>query len=160
MKAQKVSTCFWFDREAEAAAEFYISLLPGSRIVARTFYGRHGPLPEGTAMTVTFELCGTVFTALNGGPNFSLSEAASIVVACEDQEEIDRLWAALLQDGGREQQCGWIRDRFGMPWQIVPARLHEMLGQGDRERQERVMTALFDMVKLDIAGLEAAWRGV
>jgi two-component system sensor histidine kinase QseC len=110
-------------------------------------------------MTVTFELDGSQFTALNGGPHFTLSEAASLVVRCDSQEEIDRLWDALVADGGSEQQCGWLRDRFGMSWQVVPARLHDMLASGDAERQERVMAAVFAMVRLDIEAIEAAWRG-
>lgn len=159
MAKTKVSTCFWFDREAEEAAELYVSLLPNSRITDRTYYGKNAPMPEGTVLTVTFELDGTRFTALNGGPHFTLTEAASIAVSCDSQQEIDRLWAALLAGGGKEMQCGWLKDRFGMSWQIVPERLHEMLREGSGERLERVMAAMMAMIRLDIEKLEAAWSG-
>lgn len=158
-QAQKVSTCFWFDKQAEEAASFYVSLLPNSRITSVSRYGKGAPMPEGTALMVTFELSGTGFMALNGGPHFQLSEAASLVVQCDDQAEIDRLWDALLPDGGKEQQCGWLKDRYGLSWQIVPARLRAMMNEGDAERTARVMGALMQMVKLDLPALEAAYRG-
>jgi predicted 3-demethylubiquinone-9 3-methyltransferase (glyoxalase superfamily) len=157
-QVQKVSTCFWFDRQAEAAAEFYVSLLPNSRITSVSRYGKDAPMPEGTALMVTFELGGTGFMALNGGPHLQLSEAASLVVQCDDQAEIDRLWDALLVDGGKEQQCGWLKDRYGMSWQIVPAKLGTLM-QGDPERSRRVMSTLLQMVKLDLPALEAAYNG-
>jgi predicted 3-demethylubiquinone-9 3-methyltransferase (glyoxalase superfamily) len=155
---QKVSTCFWFDKDGEDAAKFYVSLLPNSRITAVSRYGKGAPLPEGTALTVTFELAGTEFMALNGGPHFKLTEAASLVVQCDGQAEIDRLWSALLADGGKEQQCGWLKDRYGMSWQIVPARLRDMMQAGEPERMARVMAAVMKMVKLDLAPLEAAYK--
>ncbi len=157
--AQKVSTCLWFDTEAEEAASFYVSLLPGSRITAVSRYGKGMPMPEGTVLTVTFELAGTEFMALNGGPHFKFSEASSMVVQCDSQAEIDRLWSALLAGGGREQQCGWLKDRYGLPWQIVPARLRDMMQDPDTKRTDRVMAALLTMVKLDLAKLEAAYSG-
>ncbi len=121
--AQKVSTCLWFDREAEDAARFYVSLLPWSRITTVSRYGKGAPMPEGTALMVVFELAGTEYMAINGGPMFTHSEAASIVVKCDTQAEIDALWSALTADGGKAQQCFWLKDRYGLSWQIVPARL-------------------------------------
>ena len=157
--AQKVSTCLWFDAQAEAAARFYVSLLPNSRVTAISRYGKNARMPEGLALTVTFELAGTELMALNGGPHFKLTEAASLVVQCESQAEIDRLWSALLADGGKEQQCGWLKDRYGLSWQIVPAALPAMMQDADPERSERVMATVMGMVKPDIAVLEAAYRG-
>ena len=156
---QKVSTCLWFDTQGEEAAKFYVSLLPNSRITAVSRYGKGAPFPEGTALTVTFELAGTEFMALNGGPHFNFTEAASLVVQCESQAEIDRLWSALLAGGGKEQQCGWLKDRYGLPWQIVPARLRDMMQAGEPDRAARVMAALMQMVKLDLPALEAAYAG-
>jgi predicted 3-demethylubiquinone-9 3-methyltransferase (glyoxalase superfamily) len=157
--AQKVSTCLWFDTDAEEAASFYVSLLPDSRITALSRYGKGMPMPEGTVLTVTFELAGTEFMALNGGPHFKFSEASSMVVQCGSQAEIDRLWSALLAGGGHEQQCGWLKDRYGLPWQIVPARLRDMMRDPDTKRTERVMAEVLNMVKLDLAKLEAAYDG-
>jgi len=156
---QKVSTCFWFNSEAEEAANFYVSLFENSRITGLLRYGKGAPLPEGTALTVTFTLAGTEFMALNGGPRFTLSEAVSMVVYCDGQAEIDRLWDALLAHGGREQQCGWLKDRFGLSWQIVPSNLREIMRDPDPVKVSRVMGAVMTMVKLDIAKLEAAYRG-
>lgn len=157
--AQKVSTCLWFDAQAEEAAKLYVSLLPNSRVTAISRYGKNARMPEGLALTVTFELAGTELMALNGGPHFKLTEAASLVVQCESQAEIDRLWSALLADGGKEQQCGWLKDRYGLSWQIVPAALPAMMQDADPERSERVMAMVMGMVKPDIAALEAAYRG-
>jgi predicted 3-demethylubiquinone-9 3-methyltransferase (glyoxalase superfamily) len=116
-------------------------------------------MPEGLALTVTFDLAGTEFTALNGGPHFKLTEAASLVVQCESQAEIDRLWSALLAGGGKEQQCGWLKDRYGLSWQIVPTALPAMMQDTDPERSGRVMAAVMGMVKPDIAAIKAAYRG-
>jgi predicted 3-demethylubiquinone-9 3-methyltransferase (glyoxalase superfamily) len=156
---QKVSTCLWFDTEAEEAAKFYVSLFDNSRITAVSRYGKGMPMPEGTVLTVVFELAGTEYMALNGGPLFKFSEASSMVVQCDTQAEIDRLWEALIAGGGHAQQCGWLKDRYGLPWQIVPARLREMMQDPDRARFDRLMAAIMGMVKLDIAKLEAAYRG-
>jgi len=156
---QKVSTCFWFNACAEEAARFYVSLFEDAKITGLLRYGKGAPLPEGTALTVTFTLAGSEFMALNGGPHFTLSEAASIVVYCDDQAEIDRLWAALLADGGHEQRCGWLKDRFGLSWQIVPSKLREAMQDPDPARVSRAMAAVMTMVKFDIAKLEAAYRG-
>ena len=157
--SQKVSTCLWFDTQGEEAAKFYVSLLPGSRITAISRYGKNARMPEGLALTVTFELAGTEFMALNGGPHFKFTEAASLVVQCDSQTEIDRLWGALLADGGKEQQCGWLKDRYGLPWQIVPARLRTMMQASDAARTARVMAEVMKMVKLDLPALEAAYQG-
>jgi predicted 3-demethylubiquinone-9 3-methyltransferase (glyoxalase superfamily) len=156
---QKVSVCFWYNTEAEEAARFYVSLFEDSRITGISHYGKGGPLPEGTVLTVTFTLVGTEFMGLNGGPHHTLSEAASMVAGCEDQAEIDRLWSALLANGGKENCCGWLKDRFGLSWQIVPKGLGKMIKDADAAKAGRVMAALMTMVKLDIAKLEAAFRG-
>jgi predicted 3-demethylubiquinone-9 3-methyltransferase (glyoxalase superfamily) len=150
----KVATCLWFDGDAEAAARFYVSLLPDSRItnVAR-------PDPDGPALLVEFTLAGAPYQALNGGPRYRLNEAASISVATRDQEETDRLWAALTADGGCESRCGWLKDRFGASWQVVPEALPRLLGSADRAAAERVWQAVLTMSRIDIAALEAAHRG-
>ncbi len=158
-QTQKVSTCLWFDKEAEEAAEFYVSLLENSRITGVSRYGKGGRMAEGTALVVTFELAGTEFMALNGGPVFTFTEASSMVVKCETQAEIDRLWSALTSNGGKEVQCGWLKDRYGLSWQIVPARLGELMRSGNQVSADRVMAALMSMVKIDIAKLEEAYNG-
>jgi predicted 3-demethylubiquinone-9 3-methyltransferase (glyoxalase superfamily) len=150
-----ISPCLWFDTEAEDAASVYTSIFPNSRIVAVTRYGSAGPRPEGTVMTVEFELDGKHVTALNGGPDFTFNEAVSFQVGCEDQEEVDRYWSALA-DGGEEGPCGWLKDRFGLSWQIVPTRLTELLADEDRERSQRVMEAMLKMRKIEIDELERA----
>ncbi len=155
----KVSTCLWFDRDGEEAAEFYVSLLPHSRITHVSRYGEAGPMPAGTAMTVSFELAGTPFMALNGGPHFEATEACSLVVSCDSQEEIDRLWSSLVADGGRESQCFWLKDRFGVSWQIVPSGMGEWMTAADPLAAARVMSAVMSSVKADIATLQAAYEG-
>jgi predicted 3-demethylubiquinone-9 3-methyltransferase (glyoxalase superfamily) len=150
---QKVSTCLWFDTDAEEAATFYTSILENSRITAVS--RRSG----GQALMVEFELAGVAFQALNGGPHFRLSEACSLSVACDTQEEIDRLWTTLVADGGEEGQCGWLKDRFGLSWQIVPTALRAMMTDSDPSRVARVVAAFMPMKKLDLAELEAAFRG-
>jgi predicted 3-demethylubiquinone-9 3-methyltransferase (glyoxalase superfamily) len=152
---QKLVTCLWFDTEGQEAAEFYTSLFPGSRITDVSRYGEAGPREAGTVMTVSFEVNGQKFLALNGGPDFKFTEAVSFQVLCEDQEEVDRYWNA-LGEGGEHGPCGWLKDRFGLSWQVVPTRLPELLGDPDRERAQRVMTAMMKMRKLEIAELEAA----
>src|SRR3954454_15671345 len=126
-------TCLWFDTQGEEAAEFYTSVIPNSRINTVSRYGEAGPGPAGTVMTVSFELNGQEFLALNGGPQFTFTEAISFQVMCEDQGEVDRYWST-LSEGGEEGPCGWLKDRFGLSWQIVPTRLPELLGDSDRER--------------------------
>lgn len=150
----KVRTCLWFDGQAEEAAQLYVSLLPDSSIES-TFR----PQKDGPALILNFSLCGTPYQALNGGPQFKHSEAASISVVTKDQEETDRLWNALTADGGAESMCGWLKDRFGVSWQIVPEALPRFLTDPDREAADRAMKAMMGMRRLDIAALEAAFRG-
>ena len=154
----KITPFLWYDSEAEEAATLYTSLFPNSTILAVNRYGAAGPGPEGSVMTVSFELDGQRFVALNGGPAHPFTEAVSFVVDCTTQEEVDRYWDALT-DGGEESVCGWLRDRYGLSWQIVPTILPELLTDPDREKSQRVMQAMLQMRKIDIAGLEAAARG-
>jgi predicted 3-demethylubiquinone-9 3-methyltransferase (glyoxalase superfamily) len=154
-----ITPFLWYDSEAEEAATLYTSLFPNSKILAVNRYGAAGPGPEGSVMTVSFELDGQRFVALNGGPAHTFTEAVSFVVDCTTQEEVDRYWDALTADGGEESVCGWLRDRFGLSWQIVPSRLPELLTDPDREKSQRAMQAMLQMKKIDIAGLEAAAQG-
>ena len=156
---EKITPWLWFDTEGEEAAEFYTSVFPNSRIVDVTRYGSAGPRPEGSVMTVRFELEGQTFFALNGGPDFTFSEAISFQVSCEDQEEVDSYWSKLTEGGGEEGPCGWLKDRFGVSWQIVPARLDDLLADPDPERAQRAMQAMLKMQKLEIAELERAADG-
>ena len=149
-----VRTCLWFDGQGEEAARFYVSLLPGSAIE-----GVHRPGSDGPALIVEFSLAGAPYMALNGGPQYTHTPAASISVSTEDQETTDRLWAALTADGGRESRCGWLVDRFGVSWQIVPRAVGRLLGDADREAAGRAQAAMLQMRKLDIAAMEAAFRG-
>jgi predicted 3-demethylubiquinone-9 3-methyltransferase (glyoxalase superfamily) len=153
---QKITPFLWFDTEGEDAARFYTSLFPNSRIVDVQRYGEAGPRAAGTVMTVAFELEGQRFVALNGGPDFTFSEAISFAVECEDQDEVDRYWDALTDGGGEPGPCGWLKDRFGVSWQIVPKRLTELLADEDREKAQRVMAAMLRMGKIDVAELERA----
>jgi predicted 3-demethylubiquinone-9 3-methyltransferase (glyoxalase superfamily) len=155
---QKITPFLWFDNQAEEAANFYTSIFENSRITAVTRYGEAGPGPKGSVMTVAFQLAGQPFVALNGGPVFKFTEAISFVVNCETQEEVDGLWEK-LSAGGTEVQCGWLKDRYGLSWQIVPTVLPQMLQGKDAERSQRVMKAMFQMKKIDIAGLEQAYQG-
>ena len=152
----QTSTCLWFDRQARPAAEHYVSVFPNSRITAVTHYARGGPMPEGLELTVAFELDGRSYTALNGGPHFKLTPAASIVVHCRTQDEVDHYWKALSAEPAAEQ-CGWVQDRFGLSWQIVPEQLFAMLQHPDTQRRQSVMDALMGMKKLDLAALQAAF---
>lgn len=152
---QKITTCLWFDNQAEEAARYYTSLFDDSRVVRIDRYGEAGPGTPGEVMLVTFELRGQRFLGLNGGPEFTFSEAISLHVDCETQQEVDRLWAELTT-GGEESQCGWLKDRYGLSWQLVPRRLHELLADPDAARTQRVMTAMLGMGKLDIRQLEEA----
>ena len=145
----------WFDTEAEQAAEFYTSVFPNSKIVEVTHYGPAGPRPAGMVMTVAFELDGQKFVALNGGPDFSFSEAISFVVDCETQEEVDTYWET-LSDGGEEGPCGWLKDKFGLSWQVTPTALSRLLADPDTEKAQRVMAAMLEMKKIDIEALERA----
>ena len=151
----KITPCLWFDTEGEQAARFYTSVFPNSRIVQVSHYGSAGPRPEGMVMTVEFELDGHPFLALNGGPDFTFDEAVSFVVDCATQEEVDTYWST-LSEGGEEGPCGWLKDRFGVSWQIVPAVLPQLLADPDREKAQRVMQAMLGMRKIEIAELERA----
>lgn len=153
-----ISTCLWFDREAEAAANFYVSIFPNSYIVATTHYVEGLPQPAGTVMTVRFVLDGSEFIALNGGPQFHFTPAISFVASCSTQAEIDALWAQ-LGAGGREDPCGWLSDRYGVTWQIVPRRLLQVFEVGDPVAAQRVALAMHTMRKLDLAALERAYAG-
>ncbi|MHB8994074.1 MAG: VOC family protein [Armatimonadota bacterium] len=155
---QKISPCLWFDNQAEEAAQFYISVFPNSRITQITHYPEQGPGTPGAVMTVSFILDGQEFMGLNGGPEFSFSQAVSYMVACETQEELDRYWER-LGEGGEYLVCGWLKDKYGLPWQIVPADLPRLMDQSDPARAQRVMTAVWQMVKLDIATLQRAYDG-
>jgi len=156
-RIQKITPFLWFDSQAEEAAGFYTSIFKHSRIEAVTRYGEAGPGPKGSVMTVAFELDGQKFTALNGGPHFQFTEAISFVVHCETQQEVDEFWEK-LSEGGKEVQCGWLKDKYGLSWQIVPTALIEMMKDQNAERKERVMKAMFKMKKLDIAGLNDAYH--
>lgn len=155
---QKIAPCLWFDGNAEEAAHFYTGVFNDSRIVTTMHYTDAGPRPKGSVLAVTFELEGQEFIALNGGPEFTFSPAISLFVHCGSQQEIDGYWAK-LSDGGTPQQCGWIQDKYGVSWQIVPDALDPMLRDPDAAKASRVMQALMKMVKLDIALLEQAYRG-
>ena len=154
----RITPFLWFNDDAGQAAEFYVSLFENARILHVARYGEAGPGPAGSAMVVTFELDGQRLMALNGGPDFRFTEAVSLFVDCEDQAEVDRLWAALTA-GGQEQQCGWLKDRFGLSWQIVPRALMEMLGDAEPARAQRVTEAMLKMVKIDVEGLRRAYEG-
>jgi predicted 3-demethylubiquinone-9 3-methyltransferase (glyoxalase superfamily) len=158
-QAQKVSTCLWFNTEAETAAQFYVSLFENSRITGLSRYGKGARMPEGTVLVVNFLLAGTAFMAINGGPLFPFTEASSMVVQCDSQSEIDRLWNALTADGGKAVQCGWLKDRYGLSWQIVSSRIRDMMQDPDQAKTDRVMAAIMTMVKIDIAKLESAYNG-
>lgn len=159
---QKITPHLWFDNQAEEAVSFYISIFKESRIVSVARYGEAGAevsgRPKGTVMTVTFQLEGQEFIALNGGPVFAFSPAISFLVHCETQEEVDELWEK-LSEGGEIEQCGWLKDKYGVSWQIVPNVLRELLNDPDPERSERVMEAMLEMKKLDIQALERAYEG-
>jgi predicted 3-demethylubiquinone-9 3-methyltransferase (glyoxalase superfamily) len=154
----KVTPWLWFDTEAEEAAKLYVSLFENSRITGVTHYGSAGPRPAGMVMTIGFELDGLPFQALNGGPEHRLSEAFSLQVTCADQAEVDHYWNT-LSDGGEEGPCGWLKDRFGLSWQIVPSALPELLGDPDPARAQRAMAAMLQMRKLDIGALQKAADG-
>lgn len=155
---QTVSTCLWFDDQAEAAVGFYLTLFPQSRIVDTTYYLEGSPRPAGSVLTIQFTLAGTEFLALNGGPEFTFSPAMSMVAYCDTQAEVDTLWQKLTE-GGQESQCGWLTDRFGVSWQIVPRQLLKLLSTPDRAASGRALAALMQMRKLDIATLQRAYDG-
>jgi predicted 3-demethylubiquinone-9 3-methyltransferase (glyoxalase superfamily) len=153
---QKITPFLWFDNQAEQAAKFYVSVFPNSKIVSVARYGDAGPGPKGTVMTVEFELHGQRFIALNGGPQFKFTEAISFSVDCKTQKEVDRYWEK-LSDGGEEGPCGWLKDRYGLSWQINPTVLGEMLSDPEPEKAKRVMEAMLKMKKIDIKRLQQAY---
>jgi predicted 3-demethylubiquinone-9 3-methyltransferase (glyoxalase superfamily) len=156
LSMEKITTCLWFDTEAEEAAQFYTSIFPDSRIVDVSRYGEAGPREAGSVMTVSFELLGHTFVGLNGGPDHKIGGVGiSFMVRCESQDELDGYWARLA-DGGDEIACGWLTDRYGVAWQIVPTRLQELLGDPDPEKAQRVMRTMLQMKKLEISELERA----
>lgn len=151
----RITPTLWFDTQGEEAATFYVSVFPNSKITDVARYGEAGPRPAGTVMTVDFELDGQQYLALNGGPEFTFNEAVSFTIDCADQEEVDYYWAK-LSEGGEEGPCGWLRDRFGLSWQVVPADLGKLMSDPDEGRAQRAMTAMLGMKKLDVAALHAA----
>jgi predicted 3-demethylubiquinone-9 3-methyltransferase (glyoxalase superfamily) len=153
---QKIAPFLWFDDQAEEAMNFYTSIFKNSKIGNVTRYGEAGPGPKGKVMTASFELDGQQFTVLNGGPEYKFTEAVSFFVSCQSQEEVDELWAK-LSAGGEEQPCGWLKDKFGLSWQIVPTALMEMLNDPDPEKSRRVMEAMFKMKKIEIPTLKRAY---
>jgi predicted 3-demethylubiquinone-9 3-methyltransferase (glyoxalase superfamily) len=154
----RITPYLWFDTEAKEAADHYVSIFPNSEITHVSYYGEAGPRSAGTVLTVSFTLDGQPYTALNGGPQFTFSEAISLQIACADQTEVDHYWTRLV-DGGEESQCGWLKDRYGLSWQVVPDALGELLSDPDRERATRAMRAMLGMRKLDVAALRAAADG-
>jgi predicted 3-demethylubiquinone-9 3-methyltransferase (glyoxalase superfamily) len=164
LHAQKLTPCLWFDGQAEEAAKFYCAIFDHSKITAITYYGKAGQeqhgQPEGSVLTVSFDLDGQSFTGLNGGPAFTFNEAISFQVNCQTQEEVDHFWGRLSAGGPVEaQQCGWLKDRFGVSWQIVPIAMMEMLKDPDTTKSQRAMAAMMQMKKLDIAALQRAFNG-
>ena len=154
---QKITPFLWFDGKAEEAMNFYTSIFKNTKIGRITRYGDAGPGPKGAVMSATFQLDGQEFMALNGGPQFKFTEAISFFVNCETQEEVDELWEK-LSDGGQKSRCGWLKDKYGLSWQIIPSALGKMLGDKDPEKSQRVMKAILQMDKIDIKGLEQAYK--
>jgi predicted 3-demethylubiquinone-9 3-methyltransferase (glyoxalase superfamily) len=153
---QRITPFLWFDGQAEEAANFYVSIFPNSKVGSTSRYGEAGPGPKGSVMTISFDLDGLSFTALNGGPMFKFTEAISLVVHCETQAEVDHYWDK-LSAGGQQVQCGWLKDKYGLSWQIVPNALIELVQDKDPAKSRRVMAAMMQMKKIDIAGLKAAY---
>jgi predicted 3-demethylubiquinone-9 3-methyltransferase (glyoxalase superfamily) len=154
---QRITPFLWFDNNAEEAANFYVSIFPDSKIISISRYPEGAPAPAGTVMTVTFQLEGQEFVALNGGPVFKFTEAISFYVNCETQEEVDELWEK-LSEGGEKSQCGWLKDRYGLSWQIVPRALIQMLQDRDPQKSRNVMQAMLQMTKIDIGALRRAYE--
>ena len=160
---QRITPCLWFDKNGEAAAKYYVSVFLGggkknSKILDTTYYGPNMPMPKGTVLTVTFTLDGQEFMVLNGGPGFQFTQAVSFAVLCETQKEIDYFWGKLTSGGGQEVQCGWLKDKYGLSWQIVPIILEKMRRDEDPKKVDRVMQAMMKMIKLDIETLKAAYQ--
>jgi predicted 3-demethylubiquinone-9 3-methyltransferase (glyoxalase superfamily) len=157
---QKIIPNLWFDTEAEEAADFYTSVFKDSRVVTKTHYTEGAPREAGMVMTVEWELNGQRFVGINGGPQFTFDEAVSFQINCEDQDEVDYYWEKLIEGGGSEGQCGWLKDKFGLSWQVVPTGMEEVFADPDPERAERAMKAMLQMSKLDAAELRRAADGV
>src|SRR5687768_15098744 len=155
---QKIKTFLWFNDNAEEAVNFYVSIFRNSKVVNVARYGEAGPGPKGSVMTCTFRLEGQEFIALNGGPHFKFTEAISLFVTCETQEEVDDLWKKLTADGGAPSKCGWLKDKFGLSWQIIPSTLMELMADKDPEKSKRVMQAMLKMSKIDIKALKKAYE--
>jgi predicted 3-demethylubiquinone-9 3-methyltransferase (glyoxalase superfamily) len=155
---QKITPFLWFDNNAGEAMDFYISVFKNAKIINASYYGKAGPGPEGTLMVATFQLEGQEFMALNGGPIFKFTEAISLVVTCKTQEEVDEYWEKLTSGGGQESQCGWLKDKFGLSWQIVPTALSELMRDKDPAKARRVMEAMLKMKKIDIEKLREAYN--
>jgi predicted 3-demethylubiquinone-9 3-methyltransferase (glyoxalase superfamily) len=155
----RITPNLWFDTEAHEAAEFYVSVFPNSAITDVSRYGDAGPRQAELVLTVAFNLDGQDYLAINGGPQFKFTEAVSLSISCADQSEVDYYWDALTAGGGEEGQCGWLKDRYGLSWQVVPTGMGEILGQPDQERAQRAMKAMLGMRKLDLGALEAAAAG-
>jgi predicted 3-demethylubiquinone-9 3-methyltransferase (glyoxalase superfamily) len=153
---QKITPFLWFDGKAEEAMNFYVSIFKNSRVGSITRYGDAGPGPKGTVMIATFQLEGQDFIALNGGPQYTFTPAISLFVDCKTQQEVDELWER-LSEGGKTDRCGWLRDKYGLSWQIVPSALRELMGDKDPEKSKRVMMAMLQMTKIDIQGLKQAY---
>jgi predicted 3-demethylubiquinone-9 3-methyltransferase (glyoxalase superfamily) len=156
---QKITTSLWFDDKAEEAAKFYVSIFKNSKIGEITRYGEGGMGSTGSVMSVTFQLEGQEFFAINGGPTIQFTEAISLFVNCETQQEVDALWAKLLAGGGKESHCGWLKDKYGLSWQVIPNALMRMMRDKDAQKAARVTAAMLQMVKIDLAGLQKAYDG-
>jgi predicted 3-demethylubiquinone-9 3-methyltransferase (glyoxalase superfamily) len=155
---KNITPCLWFNNNAEEAVNYYISIFKDSKIVNLSRYGKGAPMPEGTVLTILFQLNGQDFMALNGGPGFQFSEAISLFVDCENQQEVDAFWDKLIADGGEESQCGWLKDKFGLSWQIVPDALGGLLSGPDPAKSQKVFDALMQMKKIDVATLQRAYE--
>jgi predicted 3-demethylubiquinone-9 3-methyltransferase (glyoxalase superfamily) len=156
---QKITPFLWFDGKAEEARNFYVSVIPNSKVLGVNRVGEAGPGPKGSVLTANFLLNGVEFVALNGGPQFKFTEAVSFVINCETQEEIDKYWNALTAGGGRESDCGWLKDKYGLSWQITPVQLIQMLQDKDQQKAGRAMKAMMQMKKLDLKALQKAFDG-
>jgi len=160
MSEQKIVPNLWFDTQAEEAAQYYIDVLGEGRVLSTARYPENAPGQPGSVMTVDFEVAGMRLVGINGGPQFPFTEAVSLQVNCADQAEVDRLWDRFIRDGGQESQCGWLKDRYGLSWQIIPAGMEELFADPDPARAQRAMQAMLGMVKLDVAALRAAADGM
>ncbi|NED99590.1 VOC family protein [Phytoactinopolyspora halotolerans] len=157
--SQKITPCLWFEDNAEEALEFYTSIFDDARVTSVSRYGEGGPFTAGTLLMGTLELAGQQFMVLNGGPHDAFNDAVSFYIECETQEEVDRYWDALLAGGGQPTQCGWLKDKFGVSWQVIPEALRRYMNDPDQEKAQRVMEAMLKMVKIDVPTLDAAYAG-